>query len=46
MVRYAYLLDVVGDLGNRELVVAAYARFESAERDLEGAFIKKPGEPR
>jgi hypothetical protein len=46
VVRYAYLLDVVGDLGNRELVVAAYARYESAERDLEDAFVKKPGEPR
>jgi hypothetical protein len=46
VVRYAYLLDVVGDLGNRGLVVAAYAQFEAAERDVEAAFIKKPGEPR
>jgi hypothetical protein len=46
VVRYAYLLDVVGDLGNRDLVVAAYAQFEAAERDIEAAFMKKPGEPR
>jgi hypothetical protein len=46
VVRYAYLLDVVGDLGNRDLAVAAYAQFEAAERDVEAAFIKKPGVPR
>jgi hypothetical protein len=46
VVRYAYLLDVVGDLGNRGLVVAAYAQFEAAERDVEAAFVIKSGEPR
>ena len=46
VVRYAYLLDVVGDLGNRDLVVAAYAQFEAAERDVEAAFVIKSGEPR
>lgn len=46
LVRYAYLLDIVGDLGNRDQVVAAYAQFEAAERDIEAAFMKKPGEPR
>jgi hypothetical protein len=46
MVRCAYLLDVVGDLGNRDQVVAAYAQFEAAARDAEAAFVTKPGEPR
>jgi hypothetical protein len=46
LVRYAYLLDIVGDLGNRDQVVAAYAQFEAAERDVEAAFVTRPGEPR
>jgi 2-keto-3-deoxy-L-rhamnonate aldolase RhmA len=46
VVRYAYLLDVVGDLGNKDEVVAAYAQFVAAERDVEAAFVPAPGEPR
>jgi hypothetical protein len=45
MNRGEFGLDTVGDLGNRDLVIAAYARFEAAERGVKAAFVTR-GEPR
>jgi hypothetical protein len=44
LVRHAYLLDAVGDLGNREQIVEVYARFAAAVTDVDAAFSKRPGE--
>ena len=41
LVRDAYLLDAVGDLGNKQQIGAAYARFASAVKDIESAFPKQ-----
>ena len=38
VVRTAYLLDAFGDLGNRQQIVDAYARFAAAVKQLETAF--------
>jgi hypothetical protein len=40
LVRDAYLLDAVGDLGNKQNVVQAYARFAAALKDIDTAFAK------
>jgi hypothetical protein len=38
LVRYAYILDAFGDLGNRQQIVEAYDRFTVAVKDIETAF--------
>jgi hypothetical protein len=38
LLRSAYLLDAFGDLGNKQQIVDAYARFTSAVQALEAAF--------
>jgi hypothetical protein len=38
LVRDAYLLDAFGDLGNRQQIAEAYARFAVAVKDIESAF--------
>jgi Heavy metal binding domain len=40
LLRSAYLLDAFGDLGNKQQIVDAYARFAAAVRDIEAAFPK------
>ena len=42
LVRSAYLLDAFGDLGNKQQIVEAYARFAVAVTDIESAFPKQP----
>ncbi len=41
VVRTAYLLDAFGDLGNKQQIVDAYARFAAAVKELETAFPKE-----
>jgi hypothetical protein len=38
LVRYAYILDAFGDIGNRQQIVEAYDRFTAAVKDIESAF--------
>jgi hypothetical protein len=38
LVRFAYILDAYGDLGNRQQIVEAYERFAAAVKDIESAF--------
>jgi hypothetical protein len=40
LIRTAYLLDAFGDLGNKQQIVDAYARFAAAVKDIEAAFPK------
>jgi hypothetical protein len=40
LVRSAYLLDAFGDLGNKQQIADAYARFASAVQDINTAFQK------
>jgi Heavy metal binding domain len=40
LIRSAYLLDAFGDLGNKQQIVEAYARFSSAVEDIDAAFHK------
>jgi len=42
LVRSAYLLDAFGDLGNKQQIVDAYARFNEAVGEITSAF---PGRP-
>jgi heavy metal-binding protein len=42
LVRTAYLLDAFGDLGNKQQIVEAYARFAEAVKDIEAAFPAQP----
>jgi hypothetical protein len=42
LVRSAYLLDAFGDLGNKQQIVEAYARFNQAVGEITSAF---PGRP-
>jgi len=42
LVRGAYLLDAFGDLGNKQQIIDAYARFAAAVQDIESAFPKQP----
>jgi len=38
LVRAAYLLDAFGDIGNKQQISEAYAKFTEAEADIHGAF--------
>src|SRR5262249_18202468 len=40
LVKTSYLLDAFGDLGNKQQIVDAYARFSSAVADINTAFAK------
>ncbi len=40
LVKTAYLLDAFGDLGNKQQIVEAYARFTTAVQDINAAFQK------
>ena len=40
LVKSAYLLDAFGDLGNKQQIVDAYARFATAVQEINGAFEK------
>ena len=42
LVRSAYLLDAFGDLGNKQQITDAYARFAAAVQEIESAFPKQP----
>jgi hypothetical protein len=44
LVRYAYLLDAVGDLGNRDEIVAAYSLFTETVSEIETAFSNQLGD--
>jgi hypothetical protein len=38
LVRSAYLLDAFGDIGNKQQISEAYAKFVDAARDIESVF--------
>jgi hypothetical protein len=38
LVRSAYLLDAFGDIGNKQQILEAYAKFVEAARDIQSAF--------
>lgn len=40
LIRSAYLLDAFGDLGNKQQIVEAYARFSGAVQEIDAAFRK------
>jgi Heavy metal binding domain len=40
LIRSAYLLDAFGDLGNKQQIVEAYARFSGAVQEIDAAFQK------
>lgn len=41
LVRSAYLLDAFGDLGNKQQIVDAFARFSAAVTDIQASFPEK-----
>jgi hypothetical protein len=43
LVRFAYLLDAFGDIGNKQQISEAYAKFVEAEKDIRAAFPQPPG---
>jgi hypothetical protein len=43
LVRSAYLLDAFGDIGNKQQISEAYAKFVEAEKDIRAAFPQAPG---
>jgi hypothetical protein len=43
LVRSAYLLDAVGDIGNKQQISEAYAKFVEAEKDIHAAFPQPTG---
>jgi hypothetical protein len=43
LVRSAYLLDAFGDIGNKQQISEAYARFVEAEKDIRAAFPQSQG---
>jgi Heavy metal binding domain len=43
LVRAAYLLDAFGDIGNKQQISDAYAKFLEAESDIHGAFPPSAG---
>jgi hypothetical protein len=45
LVRFAYILDAYGDLGNRQQILEAYARFATAVKDIESTFPQAAGRP-
>ena len=40
LIRSAYLLDAFGDLGNKQQIIEAYARFSGAVQEIDAAFQK------
>jgi hypothetical protein len=38
LVRFAYLLDAFGDIGNKQQIADAYAKFVEAAKDIQSAF--------
>jgi hypothetical protein len=40
------VLDALGDLGNKQQIGEAYARFAAAVKDIEAAFPKQPRDER
>jgi heavy metal-binding protein len=42
LVRSAYLLDAFGDLGNKQQIALAYAKFVEAAKDIQSAFPQQP----
>jgi hypothetical protein len=43
LVRSAYLLDAFGDIGNKQQISEAYAKFLEAEKDIHAAFPQSAG---
>jgi hypothetical protein len=43
LVRSAYLLDAFGDIGNKQQISEAYAKFMEAEKDIHAAFPQSAG---
>ncbi|MGH9140880.1 MAG: heavy metal-binding domain-containing protein [Vicinamibacterales bacterium] len=43
LVRTAYLLDAFGDIGNKQQISEAYAKFVEAESDIHSSFPTPPG---
>jgi hypothetical protein len=43
LVRAAYLLDAFGDIGNKQQISEAYAKFTEAENAIRGAFPPSAG---
>jgi hypothetical protein len=43
LVRAAYLLDAFGDIGNKQQISEAYAKFMEAEKDIHAAFPQSAG---
>lgn len=42
LVRSAYLLDAFGDIGNKQQIADAYAKFVAAAKDIHSAFPQSP----
>jgi hypothetical protein len=42
LVRVAYMLDAFGDLGNKQQITEAYARFVEAAKDIQSSFPAQP----
>ena len=42
LVRTAYLLDAFGDIGNKQQISEAYAKFVDASKDIQSAFPQQP----
>jgi hypothetical protein len=42
LVRSAYLLDAFGDIGNKQQISEAYAKFVEAARDIHASFLNPP----
>jgi hypothetical protein len=42
LVRVAYMLDAFGDLGNKQQITEAYAKFIEAEKDIQASFPAQP----
>jgi hypothetical protein len=42
LVRVAYMLDAFGDLGNKQQITEAYAKFIEAAKDIESSFPSQP----
>jgi hypothetical protein len=42
LVRVAYMLDAFGDLGNKQQIAEAYAKFIEAEKDIQSSFPSQP----
>jgi hypothetical protein len=42
LVRSAWLLDAFGDIGNKQQITEAYAKFVEAAKDIQAAFPSQP----